>query len=34
MGGCMGSPDSQTKVTLKHLITRLKASVPPEKNKL
>ena len=34
MGGCIGSPDSQTKITLKHLIMRLKTSVPLEKGKL
>ncbi len=34
MGACLGSQDSQTKITLKHLIMRLKTSIPLEKGKL
>lgn len=34
MGGCVGSPNSETKITLKLLVTRLKTSIPIEKSKI
>ena len=34
MGNCFGAKDSQTKITLKHFIVRLKTTAPLEKAKL
>lgn len=34
MGTCFGTKDSQTKITLKHMIVRLKTAAPLEKAKL